>query len=30
MSDGARAFIQKPYVPAEVLKMVRSAIDDKA
>jgi len=29
MSDGARAFIQKPYVPAEVLRIVRTVIDEK-
>ena len=30
MADGARAFIQKPYVPAEVLQIVRTTIDEKA
>jgi PAS domain S-box-containing protein len=30
IADGARAFIQKPYVPAEVLQVVRTTIDEKA
>jgi two-component system cell cycle sensor histidine kinase/response regulator CckA len=30
LSDGARTFIQKPYVPAEVLRTIRTIIDEKA
>jgi CheY-like chemotaxis protein len=30
LADGARAFIQKPYIPAEVLQIVRTTIDEKA
>jgi CheY-like chemotaxis protein len=30
MANGARAFLQKPYVPAEVLHIVRSTIDEEA
>jgi CheY-like chemotaxis protein len=29
LAEGARGFVQKPYVPAEVLQIIRTTIDEK-